>query len=106
MKFVCGKFLYVLNASLETIYKYIIIENISKIVPSLCKLQTINCPLLNNTLGECLEKFCEIFSGIIIGDKSLFIRSCLLMAQLLFSQNLKNKPKIHLCLWFYNFLPA
>ena len=94
---------YIFNASLDTIHEYIIIKNITLIVPVLCKYFTINCPLLNNTVGECLEKLCEVYGPIIIGEKSLFVTLCFLLAQMLISQNLTNKPKIHICLCFCNF---
>ena len=50
---------YIFYATLETIHEYIIIKNISKIIPSLCKFLTIDCPILSNTVGDCLEKICE-----------------------------------------------
>jgi len=92
---------FIFSSTFETIHEYIIIRNITKIIPFLCKYLTINCPLLNNTVGDCLKKICEKFGGIIIGDKSLFITSSYLFAKLLISQNLHNKPKISICLCIY-----
>ena len=86
--------------TLETIHEYIIIKNISKIIPSLCQFLTIDCPILNNTVGDCLEKICERFGSIIIGDKSLLVKICFLLGKLLISKNLQNKPKIKICLCF------
>ena len=91
---------YIFTAILETIHEYIIVENISKIIPCLCKFFTLNCPILNNTVGECLEKICERFGGLFIGDKSFFVKSIYLLAQLLLSKNLEKKPKINICLCF------
>ena len=93
---------FIFSATLETIHEYIIIGNISKIIPSLCKFLTISCPILNYTAGDCLEKICKRFGGLIIGDKSLFIKSIHLLAQLLLSKNLDKKPKINICLCFCN----
>ncbi len=94
---------YFFTATLETIHQYIIIKNISIIMPVLCKYLTFNSHILQSTSGECLEKVCEIYGEIIIGEKSLFVTVCFLLAQLLISKNLKNKPKIHICLCFCNF---
>ena len=62
-----------------------------------------NCPLLNNSAGECLEKCCKIYGEIIIRDKSLFPFVCFFFENLLISKNLKNKPKINICLCFCSF---
>ena len=93
---------FILSSTLETIHEYLIIRNISNIIPSLCKFLTLNCHILNNTVGDCLEKICEKFGNLIIGDKSLFIKTSFLLIQLLISQQLKNKPKIYICLCIYN----
>lgn len=92
--------IYIFHATLETNHEYIIIKNLSKIIPSLCQYLTINCPILNNTVGDCLEKICERFGSLIIGDKSLLVQICYNFAQLLISEYLKNKPKINICLCF------
>ena len=93
---------YIFNSTLETINEHLIISNLSDIIPSLCRLLTINCHLLNCTVSDCLEKITERYGNIIIGDKSLFIKTSFLLSQLLMSQQLKNKPKIHICLSIYN----
>jgi hypothetical protein len=93
---------FIFNSTLDTVHDYLIISNIENIIPSLCKLLTINNHLLNCTVGECLEKISERYGGIIIGDKSLFIKTSFLLIQLLMSQQLKNKPKIHICMCIYN----
>ena len=92
---------FIFSSTFETIHEFIIIRNISKIIPFLCKFLSINCQLLNNTVGNCLKKICEKFGGLIIGDKSVFVISCYLFAKLLISQNLQNSPKINICLCIY-----
>ena len=94
--------IYIFTSTLETIHKHKIISNISNIIISLSKYLEINCPELNNTVGNCLEKICEKYGKMIIGDKSLFVQISFLLIKFLTLPQLKNKAKIHLCLCLYN----
>ena len=89
---------FIFTSILDSNHNHLIIQNLSKIIPHLCKFLTVNCILLNTTVGECLEKICEKYGGLIIGDKSLFVSTSFLLAKLLTMVNLKNKIKINLCL--------
>lgn len=94
--------IYIFTSTLETIHKHKIISNISNIIISLSKYLEINCSELNISVGNCLEKICEKYGKMIIGDKSLFVQISFLLIKYLTLQQLKNKVKIHLCLCLYN----